>query len=227
MEPSNVNAEEVFSYGSALSVIRMSKVDISSYLTRGLISTNYQGRPARNTSSSSVCFTVMPDAVSATERVSKMIRMNFYLKNMLKPEDMFKQYQEAGVVLSAVIADFELIAQCRNVTYVGANGRLLPEHFPRYVSGIDAASFTSCQRGHSNMFDAEVRVYLDEEKVTLSDPSLTGVTQDAWKGLMVVQSDIPQVREWFRGIDRDLVPVRDLPIFDEKQKYVCSTVDLF
>ncbi len=224
--------EKVFSYGSAISVIQLSETDISSYLTRGLISTNYQGRPARYTSYDCVCFTVLPDAGDASQRVSKVLRMNCYLQNMLNPEEWFKQYQEAGVVLSAVIADFNLIALCPNVYYVKANGRLSIDHFPYRVLGIDPASFDSCRRGHSNMFDAEVRVYLDERRGALDkgrvarlDPTLTGVTQNAWKGLMVMNSNLSQISQWFKGVDR--ATVRELPIFDENQRYVCSTHDLF
>ncbi len=216
------DVEEILKYGNGISVIELNKENISSYFEQGLISTQYQGRNARNTSYDSVCFTIVPDGKTAKDRLAIMNEKdwNLYLTSMLN-EELPENYLE-GTTLAAVIVDFEKVAECKNVELVKVNGKLPSPYFPKYIDGIDQTSFQRCSRGHDNiMFDAEVRVYFEEPRVKPPHPELTGVTQEAWKALLVRPSDIDKVSEWITSLEPTFIQ-RNIPIYDTNLRYAGS-----
>lgn len=216
------NIEELLSYGSGISVIELNRENTESYFRYGLISTDYQGRRARNTSYDCVCFTIVPDGRTALDRLATITKKNWnwYLRDMLEKE--LPRRVEAGTTLAAVIADFEKVSECKNVSLVKANGHLPSPYFTKYVDGIEPISFKECLRVNENLFRAEVRIYLEEPRVKPPHPDLTGVTQEAWKALLVRPTDTARVVKWINSLEPTIIQ-RSIPIYDVRMNYVGNT----
>ncbi len=177
-----ISSEDILQYGKALSVIRLNKADLKLFLNQGLMSTDYQGRKARNTSYDCVCFSAIPNGKTAKERLGKILQgyWNSYLTCMICPTEWQKelvlpQLEKEGVLLSAIVTDFSSIANCESVRSVIANSCFPENHYPTEIDGITGKGYWFSRKNESDSWNGEVRVYLNEPEFKPPNPKLKGL----------------------------------------------------
>ncbi len=212
------NIEKLFGYGNGITVLRFREKDAVSYLTQGVVPEGYLRSNNRSGAQGAVCFTAIPEAESARDKLGIMIKqnMNVYLSDLADPINPVTVNPHVARV--AVITSFEALRGCRNVAQVSRYGFFDERFFPRDIlglNGFNAINFSSGTGG----FPAEVRAYF-----TPPSADRSGITQGIWEGIMVNRDWYDLLKTWIVNAQSKGANVRELPIYDEKLHLLGTTI---